>query len=62
MSVDFPRAWQITKATPPNQHHEECSFRTCGMLCDCSVLMNHPEILDTPLHGIDGKPISSEAH
>lgn len=45
MSVDFPRAWQITLATPKADHHEKCGYRTHGTLCDCDVLMRHPEVL-----------------
>lgn len=51
MSVDFPRAWQIAKSIPPSQHDPRCSFaQTDGaVLCDCDVLMKHPETLDDVL-------------
>ena len=40
--MDFPRAWEITRATPVADHHVDCSYQH-GMLCDCQVLTNHPE-------------------
>lgn len=45
--VDFPRAWEIARSVPPQEHpHPKCSFRQTGgaLLCDCSVLMEHPEV------------------
>lgn len=46
MSVDFPRAWEIARATGREYHHNKCSYNTDLMLCDCNVLMNHPEQVD----------------
>lgn len=50
--VDFPRAWQIARSVPPSQHpHPKCSFRQTdgALLCDCSVLMKHPEVTGVPV-------------
>lgn len=55
MSMDFPRAWQLCRATPAEQHHERCSYRTDGLLCDCEVVMQHPEKLDDVIHTLDGE-------
>lgn len=56
MSVDYPRGWQICDASKDEDHHARCSWRTHKMLCDCDVLMRHPEQLDkTALYGKDGK-------
>jgi hypothetical protein len=43
--IDYPRAWQIARAAPMDEHHPRCSYRQCsgGMLCDCPVLTSHPE-------------------
>lgn len=61
MSVDFPRAWQITRATEPEYHHNQCSYNQAGMLCDCNILMQHPETLSTEFfYGADGKILSEE--
>jgi len=48
MSVDFPRAWQIAREVPPDKHDPECSFAITdgAVLCDCHVLMEHPEVTD----------------
>ncbi len=54
MSVDFPRAWQITREVPAGQHETECSFRVFGMLCDCKILNQHSDMLDSHLQGMDG--------
>ena len=64
MSVDFPRAWQIAKATPYGQHHPQCSYRTArgGFLCDCEVLWKHPEVTDDEFTGVDGKVIEQKAN
>ena len=53
MSVDFPRAWQIARATPAEDHDPRCSYaQTSGaILCDCRVLTEHPEYLDDVLQG-----------
>ena len=52
MSVDYPRAWQIVMSTNPEDHHPECSFRITdgSILCDCDVLMKHPDVLDKNFH------------
>lgn len=46
MSVDIPRGWEITDSVEPEYHHNQCSFNTHSMLCDCNVLFKHPEFLD----------------
>jgi hypothetical protein len=48
MSVDFPRAWQISRSVPIDAHDEKCSYRLHdgGFLCDCNVLKKHPDYLD----------------
>lgn len=48
MSVDYPRAWEVARATKPEKHHPKCSFRVTngGFLCDCAVLTEHPEYKD----------------
>lgn len=36
--TDFPRAWSVCReATTKDQHHENCSWRTASMLCDCAA-------------------------
>lgn len=35
--VDIPLAWELTRATKPDQHHEKCSYRVAAMLCDCAA-------------------------
>jgi hypothetical protein len=35
--IDIPTAWELTLATDKDQHHERCSYRTAGMLCDCAA-------------------------
>lgn len=58
MSIDFPRAWQIVEASDIDEHDRRCSYRTHRMLCDCSVLMAHPEQTSkTTFYGKDGKII-----
>lgn len=58
MSVDYPRAWEIARATDFEQHHPKCSYRTHrgGFLCDCTVLTRHPEYQDDVFHGAGGLP------
>jgi D-arabinose 1-dehydrogenase-like Zn-dependent alcohol dehydrogenase len=59
MSVDYPRAWELVLNTLPETHHPECSFRVTGcILCDCDVLLKHPEYLDDSLHTIGGHTFS----
>ena len=54
MSVDFPRGWEITRASKIEDHHQKCSWRTDGLLCDCDVLMKHPEtVADSVLTHVD---------
>ena len=45
MSVDFPRAWEIARSVPAEDHDPRCSYaQTSGaLLCDCHVLTSHPE-------------------
>lgn len=59
MSLDYPRAWQIARATPPEQHHPKCSFRVTEgcILCDCDVVWQHPEQISETLYGADGAVI-----
>lgn len=54
MSVDFPRGWQIVRSAPFGSHDPACSFVQAagGMLCDCAVLLRHPEYLDDEMHGV----------
>ncbi len=61
MSVDFPRGWQIARSAPFDSHDPACSFaRTAGgMLCDCAVLLSHPEYLDDEMHGVPGSAQTS---
>lgn len=35
--IDIPLAWELTRATPKEHHHEKCSYRTANMLCDCAA-------------------------
>jgi len=37
--LDFPTAWRIFAATNPQQHHENCSYRTQdrALICDCAA-------------------------
>jgi hypothetical protein len=58
MSIDFPRAWQIARASNMEEHHEQCSYRqTEGVvLCDCDVIHEHPEYLDDILQTENGVP------
>lgn len=35
--IDIPTAWELTRATDKDQHHERCSYRTHAMLCDCAA-------------------------
>lgn len=41
--IDIPTAWELTRATDKDQHHERCSYRTAEMLCDCAAcrVMEH---------------------
>ena len=58
MSVDFTRAWQIARMSTIADHDEKCSYRQTngGIICDCPVLTQHPEYLDSILQGKDGEP------
>lgn len=57
--MDFPRAWEIARATDTEDHDPECSFRITkgAILCDCDVLMKHEEVVDDILQGGSGKKI-----
>jgi hypothetical protein len=48
MTVDYPRAWEISRMVPIVEHHDMCSYRQTGgvLLCDCNVLMDNPEVTD----------------
>jgi len=56
MSVDISRAWEISAKAPVEDHREDCSFRAYKgqLLCDCEVLLDHPEYKDKFLHTIGG--------
>ena len=43
--MDFPRAWAIVNATRIEDHDPRCSSAQTNraLLCDCHVLINHPE-------------------
>lgn len=61
MSVDFPRAWEITQATEREYHHNQCSYNTHGLLCDCNVLMKHAETVDKQyFYGAGGRIINRQ--
>lgn len=63
MSVDFERAWQISKDVPIDAHSLLCSFfKTDGsLLCDCDVLMGHREVCDKEnFYGRGGKVLEKE--
>ncbi len=38
--LDIPTGWELARATPANQHHEKCSYRTTngGLMCDCAAM------------------------
>ena len=56
MTIDYPRGWQLCEQSKLEDHHERCSWRTDRMLCDCDVVMRHPEQLERGvLYGKDGK-------
>ena len=59
MSLDFPRAWEIAKATAFDFHDTACSFKATkgGVLCDCHVINQHPEKTSETFYGRGGKPI-----
>lgn len=60
--VDFPRAWEICRAVEREYHHNKCSYNAALLLCDCDVVMKHPETLDKhTFYGAGGKVISSIA-
>lgn len=58
MSVDFPRAWEIARQTPEDEHGLLCSYRQTrgAVLCDCRVLTEHEEFKDGGLHTTGGVP------
>lgn len=63
MSVDYPRAWEIARASRAEDHDPRCSYRTedGGFLCDCHVLTAHPEYLaDGVLYTRGGVPWTPE--
>jgi hypothetical protein len=63
MSVDFPRAWQIIRASRPEDHHPNCSYVVSScFLCDCGLLRRHPEYQDDILQGIDGIPCNERVY
>lgn len=62
MSIDFPRAWQICEASADDKHDPRCSWIQARMLCDCDVVMKHPEQLDSKFYGKDGVVIQEAGH
>ncbi len=54
--VDFPRAWEIARAVPVDQHHPRCSYTQTkgGILCDCHVLFDHAEYISLLRHTAGG--------
>lgn len=61
MSIDFPRAWQICEASKDYEHDPRCSWIQARMLCDCDVVMKHPEQVDpVNFYGKDGVLIQKE--
>jgi len=44
-TMDFPRAWEIARGVPMEEHDERCSYRVSrgGCLCDCYVITWHKE-------------------
>lgn len=56
MAVTSARAWQISNAAPLHKHARTCSYvvKRGAKLCDCEVLLQHPQHLDTDnkLHGV----------
>jgi len=57
VSVDFPRAWEITRSVEREYHHNRCSYNTHGMLCDCDVLNKNPEVTGPAFYGEGGRII-----
>lgn len=55
MSCDFPRAWQIARSATWQEHNPKCSFHLSkgGCLCDCHILMKHPDFTDEELQTIE---------
>lgn len=47
MALDFPRAWQIARENPIEQHDPRCSYAqtTGALLCDCFIINKHPDML-----------------
>jgi hypothetical protein len=64
MSVDFPRAWQISQSASMKKHHPKCSYRQTdgALLCDCDVLYKHPELVDDILQTLDGVVIDDKGN
>lgn len=58
MAIDFPRAWQIVKASKVRDHHLECSYLASEgcVLCDCDVIYKHPEVFLDIMITKDGLP------
>ena len=56
--MDYPRAWEITRSVEREYHHNNCSYNTHLLLCDCEVVYKHAEQLDqTKLYGAGGAVI-----
>jgi hypothetical protein len=58
MSVDFPRAWQIARSVPWQEHDIDCSFflTDAAILCDCPILTQHPDYIDDVLQSAEVAP------
>lgn len=54
--MDFPRAWQLARASQNSDHDPRCSWIVGehGLLCDCHVLTKHPEYEQNTT--VDGEP------
>lgn len=62
MSVDFPRAWQISQSVAIRKHNKKCSYRQTkgALLCDCDILYKHPDVIDDIFQTLDGIPIINQ--
>jgi hypothetical protein len=57
--TDFTTAWKVL-ITKKENHHEKCSWRQAGMLCDCAgqdVFIAHAQYLRAKLDELIEKPI-----
>lgn len=62
MSIDFVRAWEITRSVEREYHHNKCSYNQALLLCDCDVIYKHKEYLDSEnFYGKGGEVIKKDA-